>query len=293
MTLTHLKYLKIIGVVILVILVIGILFLIFKPDGLESPLDSFQLCFFKNPSYDKMLDNLVSTENPYLSNYNRSGDILWPLNKYKFMCQNWPTSFKWDFKIKEDIIANTINAPLNSSIIDCGAHIGDGAIPIAHTLLLLDRPDITVYAIDPSLEKCQFIETIADKNNLTNIKVINVGLSDKNETLAIEKRLLWGGSGSTEWSDLNNNDTNSKFVTLDSLNIPNICAIHLDVEGFEYKAILGGENTIKRYKPYLSLEINREIDLNLSKFDKILSKYGYEMKYKIAQNYIFTSNTIR
>lgn len=290
MTSTRLKYLKIIGAVILVI---GILFLIFRPDGLVSPIDGFQLCFFKNPSYNEMLDNLVSTENPYLSNYGRSGNILWPSNKYKFMCQNWPTSFKWDFKIKEDIIANIINAPLNSSIIDCGAHIGDGAIPIAHTLLLLDRSDITVYAIDPSLEKCQFIKSIADKNNLTNIKVINLGLSNKNETLAIEKKLFYGGSGSTEWSDLNNNDTNSKFVTLDSLNIPNICAIHLDVEGFEYKAVQGGENTIKQYKPYLSLEINRDVEFNLSKFDQILSKYGYEMKYKIAENYIFTSNTIR
>ena len=118
-------------------------------------------------------------------------------------------------------------------------------------------------------------------------------MSNKNETLSIEKRLLWGGSGSTEWSDSNNNDTNSKFVTLDSLNIPNIYAIHLDVEGFEYKAIQGGENTIKQYKPYLSLEVNRDIELNLNKFDKILSKYGYEMQYKIADNYIFTSNTIR
>ena len=59
-------------------------------------------------------------------------------------------------------------------LIDCGAHIGDGAIPLAHALKYSGREDITVYAIEPCKNKCKFIELMAKLNNLGNIVVINV-----------------------------------------------------------------------------------------------------------------------
>ena len=238
------------------------------------------MCNFKNNNYTEMINNLIKTKNPYLDN----ATILWPSNNYKFMCENKPNKLNFDYKIKKDIIDYIVNAPSNSSVIDCGAHIGDGAIPIAQTLLLLNRGDITVYAIEPSKEKCEFIKTIANKNKLYNVKVVNVGLSDKNEKLGISKT-KGTNSGGTEWGVSDGNK--STFVKLDSLNIKNIHAIHLDVEGFEYKALNGAENTISKNKPYISLEINRNVKYNMKLIDKFLSKYSYEMKYRLNDNYIF------
>jgi non-ribosomal peptide synthetase component E (peptide arylation enzyme) len=77
--------------------------------------------------------------------------------------------------------------PLDNVIIDCGAHIDDGAIPIAHTLKLLGRDDITVYAIDPSLYKVEFMKEIKEKNNLNNLVILQYGLSNVNNIYTHKK----------------------------------------------------------------------------------------------------------
>ena len=83
-------------------------------------------------------------------------------------------------------------------MIDCGSHIGDGSIPIAEALIHHNRGDITVYAIDPSIDKCQFISYIANVNGLYNITVINVGLSNvDNATYTYAKDENWVKSNNT------------------------------------------------------------------------------------------------
>ena len=73
------------------------------------------------------------------------------------MKNNWSNTF-WDYDIKEDIINKALLLPVNSCIIV--AHIGDGAIAIAHALKYNERNDIKIYSIDPSKHKCDFIELI-------------------------------------------------------------------------------------------------------------------------------------
>ncbi len=85
------------------------------------------------------------------------------------MKSNFPNTFDFDYDIKEDIINKALTLPQNSCIIDCGAHIGDGSIAIAHALNYHKREDIIVYAIDPSKFKCDFINFIKTKNNLNNL----------------------------------------------------------------------------------------------------------------------------
>ena len=92
------------------------------------------------------------------------------------MSLNWPNTFGWDKNIKQDIINKALLLPKNYSIIDCGAHIGDGSIPIAHALKHNNRDDIIVYAIDPSEYKCKFIKhqinkCERDKNNTESLQI--------------------------------------------------------------------------------------------------------------------------
>ena len=93
-------------------------------------------------------------------------------------------------------------------------------------------------------------------NNLKNIKTIIGGLSDKNGKGELIKKQHPGA-----WKIKEGNDFN--IYTIDELfSDKKVSLIHLDVEGYEYKTLLGGLNTIKKHKPYLIIEIVHGEDKN-------------------------------
>lgn len=239
------------------------------------------------------MENVFVIDNVYAPN----NKLYWVTSD--FTTNNYPNTIDFDFPIKKDIVNYAKTLPIDSGIIDCGAHIGDGTIPIAHALSCIGRSDITVYAIDPTFDKCQHIKKMIILNNLSNVEVIQCGLSDNNVILYpnIPKDKNTGG---TCWlkEKINTNSnaheytvgTPMKFCTLDSLvetkviNKP-IKVIHLDVEGMEESAIRGGINTIMQYKPYLSLE---DHEVNIEKFLNILPT-GYTFKNRLINNFTFAS----
>lgn len=240
---------------------------------------------FTEYNFEQTKYNLLEIENIY-DKY--KSKILWPDIKIKFMQENWPNEFNWDFAIKDDIIKEAFKLEPNKCIIDTGAHIGDGAIPIAHALIKNGRSDILVYAIEPSLYKCNFMNFIKEKNNLKNLIVIHCGLSDKNK---IYNTTTDSGSNSGAWnwkeSFTNKEDVSEAiFDSLDNLvknNIitNNIGIIHLDVEQMETHVLNGAKNTINDNKPYLSIENN-----NGSQYIALLPK-GYKQLYTLNSNEIF------
>jgi FkbM family methyltransferase len=139
--------------------------------------------------------------------------------------------------------------------------------------------------------KCKIIEYFATINNLTNIKVINCGLSNENAEYTYVLSIA-RNTGGTNWKSIEMNEgivntESQKFYTLDYLVQSgviknNLGVIHLDVEGMEEKALEGGENTINKFKPYLSLENNHE-------GPDIFLKYlptGYKYMYNKENNNI-------
>jgi len=251
--------------------------------------------------------------NPYIKvdkdNINEKHKILWQKLDNNFMKSNWPNTFDFDFDIKDDIIKKALTLPLNSGIIDCGAHIGDGSIAISHALKYYNREDIIIYAIDPSKYKCDFIEFIKSKNNLNNLIVLNYGLSNINTEY---KTLKQSGNNTGGWEWVANDTSSStpskddmnninKFIKLDDLikdNIikHNIAIIHLDVEGMEKEALIGGKETIEKYKPYISIENNdksgkdnngKNHSSNNEYYLNFLPK-GYKYLYSKGQNNILS-----
>jgi hypothetical protein len=101
-------------------------------------------------------------------------ELTWIDSTEMFTQYNFPNTINFDYEIKKDIIQRALLLPKNNCIIDCGAHIGDGAIPIAHALMHLGRSDIIVYAIDPTLEKCNYIELLVKINKIVNITFLIV-----------------------------------------------------------------------------------------------------------------------
>ena len=145
---------------------------------------------------------------------------------------------------------------IKNNIIDLGAWIGDNTIPWAKVVSLSDT---VVYAIDPSRENCDFIQQMCDHNQLTNVKIFQTAVSDKMETLSTNDDMyhctfVQGSEG--------RNKVNA--ITLDHLfntgEIENIGYIHLDVEGMEYKVILGAEQIIDTCRPIITFEQHLEID---------------------------------
>ena len=147
---------------------------------------------------------------------------------------------------------------IKNNIIDLGAWIGDNTIPWSKRSGS-DAKRSVVYAIDPSRENCDFIQIMCDHNQIDNVKIFQTAVSDKMETLSTNDDMyhctfVQGGEG--------RNKVNA--ITLDHLfnigEIENIGYIHLDVEGMEYKVILGAEKIIDSYKPVITFEQHLEID---------------------------------
>ena len=253
-------------ILLLVLVTVVLLFVYFKrKEKMQNTGEKYDLNNFDR-DFEKLKNMLIDVKNPYL---NTEDTIKWaPPDRMNILFNlNWPNTFDFDLEIKKDIIDHALKLPLNYGIIDCGAHIGDGGIPIAHTLIKKGRQDLVVYTIDPSTYKCKIIEYFASINNLTNIKVICCGLSNENTEYTYVESVS-ENTGGTNWKSLEKNEgvvntESQKFYTLDYLVQQgriknNIGIIHLDVEGMEDKALEGGKNTIDKFKPYLSLENNHE-----------------------------------
>ena len=71
-----------------------------------------------------------------------------------------------------------------------------------------------------------------------------------------------------------------------------ISVIKIDVEGMEYKVLLGAKNLIEKYKPVIIVEI---FDQNLIKTNELMTSYNYTnkgliLKKYMSQDYLFTYN---
>lgn len=145
------------------------------------------------------------------------------------------------YLIKHKIIQN--------NIIDLGAWIGDNSIPWA---MNISKENI-VYAIDPSPQNLEFIQSVCKLNSITNIKTIECAVSDKNETVYTNDDI-----NHLTISAENTGRNALSSVSLDFLHklnvITNIGYIHLDVEGYESKVIAGARQLLNKYKPIVSIE---------------------------------------
>jgi FkbM family methyltransferase len=156
-------------------------------------------------------------------------------------------------RINTYLINNNI---IQRNIIDLGAWIGDNSIPWSKNI------KGTVYAIDPSSENCDFIKKICEHNNITNLKIIEKAISDKNELLSTNDDMthcsfVYGNCGVDGKHKMN-------AVSLDYLyeikEIENIGYIHLDVEGMEYRIVQGADKLIDKDRPIITFEQHLELD---------------------------------
>ena len=277
-------------------------------------------------------DNIVKKDEDvveYLKILNPLDNSLLVWENSNFTRSNWPDPY-YDIEEKQFIFEKCKFNKLNHGIIDVGAHIGDLAIPLALALSNIGRSDIIVYAIDPSKEKCDFIEKMAKINSIKNIKVLNYGLSDSEQIMGHDQIDLnseitdrWlnfnldevnnlTNTGGQQWKKIEVNcvddenkykttydDEKSMFVTADSLfkkkEIGPIGIYHIDVEGHEIELLKGSKKLINEFKPLLFIEsfINNDkckTKENCPDLFKILDVISYTLSGFLPNGDLFLSH---
>lgn len=176
----------------------------------------------------------------------------------------------------------------NFVIIDGGSNIGVHTI----TMSILGNK---VYSFEPNIYSYKLLKKNIEKNNCNNVKTIHKGLSDipQNIDIKFKSDVFFNnncGSFTIGDAEEGENVVNVDLITIDSLNLEKLDLIRLDIEGYEARAIKGGLNTIKKYKPIIILESHvpsyvqskylEAIDIDWTKklFDFLIN-IGYNINY--------------
>jgi len=211
----------------------------------------------------KIIDSIkfIKIKNPI-----DGSEMLW--EESEFTKNNWPDPY-YEIKEKKAIFNFAKNNKPGYGVIDVGAHIGDLSIPLALALKNIGRDDVIVYAIDPSQEKCDFIEKMSLINSVSNIKILNYGLSVLKKILGHSGRdnaNNGNNTGGQQWNiekeKINLTKTNEEesniFIPSDDLfkkgEIGLIGVYHIDVENHEIDVLTGSKNLINTCKPILLIE---------------------------------------
>ena len=101
--------------------------------------------------------------------------------------------------------------------------------------------------------------------------------------------------GIPSWINKTQTDIDVELITIDSLNLDKLDFIKIDVEGYEPLVIEGGINTIKKYKPIITLESWKDhygsVDINYTKeLFKNLLDIGYDIEHIIGPDFLFVPN---
>jgi FkbM family methyltransferase len=137
-------------------------------------------------------------------------------------------------------------------------------------------------------------------NKCNNVKVFNQALSNNN----YKTKFNWISPNNPGASGLENNpmgnllptseNQKTQCVSIDSLKLPKLDFIKLDIEGYEPLAIEGAINTIKKYKPTIALECwsdhkgNASLE-NTKHIHQNLIQLGYSVIQLSHSDYLFVS----
>lgn len=130
------------------------------------------------------------------------------------------------------------------SAIDAGANVG------SYTRVLAKNFS-TVYAFEPARDTFQCLErNVFENGDYDKVHLYNAAVSDSRSYVGI-KRSWFRLSITSKVSGSGDVPT----VPLDALKLDDLRFVKLDVEGFEYQALLGAAKTIQRCRPAVFMEV--------------------------------------
>ncbi len=171
-------------------------------------------------------------------------------------------------------------------VIDIGANIGATTLNFAKKVSAAGK----VFSFEPSPYNYNKAKQNISLNNFSNIKLINQGLGNEKATAflynvnannrGMQRLLNVKGNNSTYEKTAVEIDTLDNCVK--KFSIPEPSLIKIDVEGYEYKVIEGGEEMISKYKPVLFIELDddnlREQGATSLQLIQLLQQLRYKIK---------------
>jgi len=154
-------------------------------------------------------------------------------------------------KYETAMIRSQVNK--DSVVIDVGANIG-------YYTLLLAKFAKKVYAFEPDTENFEILKKNVEENNLKNVVLVNKAVGEKSYKgyLIKDKENFGNHKFNPSKSPFDKGDLIS-CISLDTYIKEKIDLIKIDVQGYEPKVLKGAKNLIKKYKPILFVESEKEI----------------------------------
>ena len=149
-----------------------------------------------------------------------------------------------------------------SIIVDGGANIGFFSIPVAQSVR---NSSTKVIAFEPQRELFYALGGTCALNEIKNVYLHNLGLGASNFVANLPD-VDYGKSADFGMVALTDQKETSEIpymryksievISIDSMNLPRLDFLKLDIEGYECDALRGGINTISKYRPWIWIEYN-------------------------------------
>ena len=149
-------------------------------------------------------------------------------------------------------------------VVEAGANIGSHTIHLAQLAGDMGQ----VWAFEPQRLVFQLLAGNIALNSLTNVHCLQNCLGDVDgqtinvPVLDVNAVNNWGGLELGNYTE----GEPVEVITIDSLDLPGCNFFKIDVEGMELQVLRGAEGTIRKYRPVLYTEADRE-DKNAVLFD--------------------------
>jgi FkbM family methyltransferase len=176
--------------------------------------------------------------------------------------------------------------------LDIGAHVGIWSMRLAEKFK-------RVYAFEPVPKHIEcwkqnmqnFTNEHSEWENVSTLNTVALGHENGTNTMIVPNTTNTGRATFVEKLFIDKHNFPKIQVetkTLDSYGFDQVDFIKIDVETYEHKVLQGAENTIRKYKPIMYIEM---CDPEAYKFIENLD-IGYKIVYANGMNRLFKSNTV-
>lgn len=134
-------------------------------------------------------------------------------------------------------------------IIDAGANVGYYSILFSQL-----APEGHIYAFEPTDTVGMLVANL-NENNAANVEAFKVALGARSGRRADAIFRLWGAEPERNEVDFVSIDD---FVSMKGMT--RVDAIKIDVDSFDLEVLLGAEQTLRRFDPYVVVELNHALN---------------------------------
>lgn len=178
---------------------------------------------------------------------------------------------------------------------DVFLEVGANIAPLSMSASKIIGQSGMAYAFEPDPVMIKMIERNCKLNAISNITPINIGLGEKKSNMQLYIKPDINRGASSFIKEKGDRSISVKVETLDSslkkLNVEKVSMMVIDVEGWESQVLKGGHQTIMKFKPLISIELNSKY--NPEKLYSILTSYPFYSIYMLRRSKEYVSKLVK